>query len=151
MDVELAINSFRYDNIEGWFEMIVKASEFPSVNNMYGINRKTKAIYTLPHVEKFQGELKDQIIFTDPKKYCPWISEYNVYYIHFTFILNHGFWKRDLDNLLKSPIDVVFQGLGINDARIIEHHNFKTYRPGETEALILRVGLSNYKYNQFNK
>jgi Holliday junction resolvase RusA-like endonuclease len=150
MEIGLALDSFRYDNEVCWFEIVVKTTEFPSVNSLYGINRRSKIIYTLPHVVKFQGELKDQIILTDPKLHCPWVADSQVYFFHSTFILNHKFWGRDLDNLLKSPIDVIFQCIGVNDARIVEHHSFKNFKPGDYEYLILKVGLSQYPYNQFN-
>ena len=150
MDIGLALKSFRYDNEECWFEIVVKATEFPSVNNLYGINSRSKNIYVLPHVVKFKGELKDQIILTDPKSYCPWLVNSGVYFFHSTFVLNHKFWGRDLDNLLKIPIDVVFQCLRINDVRIIEHHSFKNFKAGDYEFLILKVGISSYPYNQFN-
>ena len=151
MDTGLAFDSFQYNNDECWFELIVKATEFPSVNSLYGINTKNRTIYNLPHVIKFQGEIKDQIALTDPKFHCPWITNSAVYYIHFTFILKHYFWSRDLDNMLKSIQDCIFSSLNVNDARIIEHHNFKNFKPGDYEYLIMKVGLSNYPYNQFNE
>jgi Holliday junction resolvase RusA-like endonuclease len=150
MDTELAFDSFRYDNDEHWFELIVKATAFPSVNQLYGINTRSKTVYLLSHVVKFQGEIKDQIILTDPKSHCPWINNNNVYYINFTFILNHSFWSRDLDNMLKTVQDCVFNSLNVNDSRVIEHHNYKNFKPGDYEYLIMKVGLSNYPYNQFN-
>ena len=150
METGLAFDSFRYDNEEGWFEIVVKATEFPSVNNTYGINTKTKSIYTLPHVVKFQNEIKDQLILTDPKSRCPWIKGSTSYYVQFTFILNHHFWSRDLDNMIKCTQDCVFSSLNVNDARIVEHHNYKNFKEGDYEYLILRVGVSDYDYNQFN-
>lgn len=150
MDTELAFDSFRYNNSETWFELILKATAFPSVNQSYGINTRNKTIYTLPHVIQFQNEIKEQVILIDPKSQCPWITESQVYYIHFTFILNHSFWSRDLDNMLKAAQDCIFSCLSVNDARVIEHHNYKNFRAGDYEYLIVKIGLSLYPYDQFN-
>lgn len=150
MDVGLALESFRYDNDEGWFEMMVKCTEFVSVNSMYGINSARKVIFASEGLTRLQNELKDQIVLADPKKHCPWISTQQVYYIHFNYILNHGFWTRDLDNMLKAVQDIIFECLGVNDSRVIEHHNYKNFRAADYEYLIFRVGISLHPYNQFN-
>lgn len=153
MSLDLAVESFKYDNDECWFEMMVKCKEFPSVNNMYGINTRSKVVYTLDHVHYFKMQLKDQIVFTDPKDHCPWIATNQVYYLALIFMLKHGFWRRDLDNMIKSTQDAIFQCLGINDARIIELHNYKNELSSDSpsEYLIIKVGLSNYQYNKFKK
>lgn len=151
MNSKIAMESFRFNNDEQWFEMMVKASEFISVNSMYGINKTGQVVFASEGLTKLQNELKDQIALVDPKSKCPWIVSTQVYYIRFNYILSHGFWKRDLDNMLKAVQDIIFTSLGVNDSHVIEHHNFKNYHKGDNEYLIFRIGISSHKYNQFNK
>lgn len=151
MDTSLATESFIHNDEEMWFEMVMKCTKFPSVNSLYGINTTNKVVYTLPNVVNFLNELKDQIILTDPRSECKWLTNDKTYYTKFVFILKDNFWIRDVDNMVKEPQDAIFSSLKINDAKIIENHNFKCYKPSMYEYLIIRVGVSKFDYNQFNK
>lgn len=149
MDTTLACESFRYNNEEQWFELILKCTEFPSVNSAHGINTKTNVVYDQPWLVRFKNEIKDQLTIADPRKYCPWITDSSVYYIATKFILNTYFNSRDLDNLQKYMQDRIAEAVFINDARIIEVHQYKAFRPGDYEYGIVRFGISNYDYNEF--
>lgn len=151
MDTKLALESFTYDNDKMMFEMMMKCVEFPSTNRLYGINSKTKVIYTLPEVARFKSDIKDQIILTDPKRHCWWITPNANYCVEFSFIIKKNFWTRDIDNMIKVVQDAIFECLDVNDSRIIEHHNYKNIRNNsEFEYLIVRLSISNYDYTQFN-
>lgn len=151
MDTKLALESFTYDNDKMMFEMMMKCVEFPSTNRLYGINSRTKVVYTLPEVARFKCDIKDQIIIADPKKYCDWIVPNANYRIDFSFILKKNFWIRDIDNMIKVVQDAIFECLDVNDSRIIEHHNYKNIRDNsEYEYLIVRLSISDYDYTQFN-
>lgn len=151
MDTILAEASFRCDNdVDFYFEMIFKVKEFTSVNNLHGINTVTKVVYDLPHVTKFKQEMADQIVAADPRGKCPWITSGQVYYLANTFIINHHFFMRDLDNMQKITQDCIADAININDSHIIENHNYKAYKPdSDVEYLITRFGISTYNYKQF--
>lgn len=150
MNSKLAIDSFHFDNDKLFFEIMVKCTEFPSTNRLYGINSKTKVVYTLPHVAQFKSDIRDQIILSDPKKHCWWITNTTTYRVDFSFILKHHFWSRDIDNLVKVTQDAIFECLDVNDSRIVEHHNYKNLRENsEFEYLIARISISGYDFNQF--
>ena len=149
MDVGLAIDSFKYSNEEKWFEVLLKCTKFPSVNSMYGINTGTGAVYKDENTYRFEGELKEQLAYCDPLKYCDWIDSSTSFGWKMNFILKQSFWSRDVSNMVKSPEDVLFRSMGINDARVVEGHMFKSYKPGRWERLIVRIYQSSFKYDFF--
>lgn len=151
MNTELACKSFRYDNIEGWFEMMIKCTEFPSVNSAHGINTRTKVVFDQPWVIQFRSEIRDQMIFADPRKHCPWITDTQVYYLYIKYIIKQYFWSRDLDNMVKIFQDEIAGAMHINDSHIIEGHQYKCFMPGDYEYAIIRVGISKHNYNEFNQ
>lgn len=149
MNTSLAQNSFRYDNKNRWFELVMKVASFPSVNSLYDTN-KWGAKFMRPEVSNMKWMIKEQVMKSDPVKYCPWIREDIAFVITYNFILNHSFWKRDTDNMIKVMQDGIFECLNVNDSRIIELHGYKSFRHSDYEYLIIRVGQSTYDYSQFN-
>lgn len=149
MDTGLAITSFKYDNEEMWFEFVLKCTQLVSVNSMYSPGRH--GMFKTPQTVRFENELKDQIILCDPVRHCPWIIPGMMFKVHFNFILKNNFWKRDTSNMVKSPEDVIFRALGINDSRVIEHHDTKSYLPGDYEYLIARISKSNFNPYYFKQ
>lgn len=151
MSSSLAINSFRFDNEQHWFEMMLAADQFTSVNSLYGINRRTGAIYMLAAPRHMKETLQDQLTVLDPVSQCPWISPDMVYSVEYNFVLKSEFWKRDIDNMIKVVQDAVFECLHVNDSHIIEVRSRKMLRAGDNEYLILRVGESNFDYMQLGR
>lgn len=151
MNNDLACESFKYDNTECWFEIVMKCTEFVSVNSATQINTHTKVVYDAPWTTRFKSELKDQLIFADPVRYCPWITNSNLYYLAIKYIYKQYFWSRDLDNVHKYTQDMIADACHINDSHIIEIHMWKNFLPGDFEYMIIKFGTSNYDYNQFNK
>lgn len=149
MDTKLAENSFRFSNEEKWFEIVMKVDKFPSVNNLYETNRYG-ARFMRPEVSHMKWMIKEQIIKSDPKKYCDWISPDIPYKVTYNFILKSSLWKRDTDNMIKVMQDGIFESLNVNDARIVEIHGYKSYRNSDHEYLIIRLGRSSYNVFQFN-
>lgn len=151
MDIGLALDSFEFNNDECWFQMILKCTKLPSVNSMYGINTGTGAVYKDESTYRFEKELKEQIAYCDPKSKCPWIEPYIPYGWVLNFVFGNGFWSRDASNMVKSPEDVIFRSLGLNDARVVEGHIYKSYFYGKYERIIIKVFKSNFDYNYFSK
>lgn len=149
MNVDLACNSFEYNNEQHWFQMMVKCTEFPSVNSAHGINTKTKVVYDQPWVTQFRNEVRDQFIFADPVKYCPWITNSQIYYLIIKFIIKQYYWSRDYDNMVKIFQDEIASAVHINDSHIVEGHQYKAFKPGDYEYAIIRFGVSTYDYNEF--
>lgn len=151
MDVNLALDSFRYDNDEHWFQLILKCTKLPSVNSMYGINTGTGAVYKDAHTYQFETELKQQLAYCDPLSHCDWIEPSIPYGWHMNFLFGQSFWSRDASNMVKSPEDVIFRALGLNDARVVEGHIFKSYYYGKCERLIVKVFESKFDFSYFSK
>lgn len=149
MDIGLALETFKFDNEKCWFEMCLKCTQFPSVNSMYGINVGTGAVYKDERTILFENELKEQISYCDPLKHCTWIDSFIAYGWTMNFILKQSFWSRDVSNMVKSPEDVIFRSIGINDARVVEGKMYKSYKPGRYERLIVRVFSSDFQYDFF--
>lgn len=150
MDSNLATQSFEFDNEEKSFTIVLKCTELVSVNTAHGINTKTRVIFDNPWLTKFKTEMRNQLIRTDPVKHCPWIKNNQFYYLAVKYVMKHHFHSRDLDNVHKYTQDMIAEACHINDARIIEVHSWKNFRPGENEYIIIKFGVSNYDYNQFN-
>lgn len=148
MNTDLAVKSFTYDNLERWFEIVMKCTEFVSVNSSLGINNRTKTVFEQPWLTRFKSELSDQLILADPVSKCPWITESQVYFLAVKMIFKKYFWARDLDNTIKYTQDRIAEACHINDSHIIELHAWKNFRPGDYEYMIIRFGVSNYDYNQ---
>lgn len=146
----VAAKSFEFDNEARWFQILLKCTEFPSVNSCHGINTKTRVVFDQPWVVEFRGEIKDQLIFIDPRKNCPWIDNRSIYYLYIKFIMKDKFWSRDYDNMIKIFQDEITRAININDARIVEGRQFKAYRPGDSEYALVRFGVSDYNYNEFS-
>ena len=70
MDAVLSNASFKYDNLKCYFEMMFKVTEFVSVNSAHGINVHNKVVFDQPWLTRFKSEMADQLIITDPKRYC---------------------------------------------------------------------------------
>jgi Holliday junction resolvase RusA-like endonuclease len=149
MNIDLAENSFEYNNEEKWFRLILKCTEIPSVNSAHGINTKTKVVYDMPWLTKFKQELSDQLIISDPRKHCPWIKDTPTFYLAMKFIIKHSMWSRDLDNMVKFTQDRIAEAIWINDSHIIENHVWKNFKEGDYEYVIAQLGASTYNYNQF--
>lgn len=149
MNHDLASESLKYNNDEKWFELLMRCTEFPSVNNQYGINTHSKSVFLLPHVRKFINELTDQLVISDPKSLCPWILPSGVYFLRIYFIIKREFWSRDVDNMVKVTQDTIFRNLNLNDSHIVESHHYKCFNPGDYEYLIVKVGLTDFNYQQF--
>lgn len=147
----IALSSFRYDNEAKWFEVVLKVDYFTSINSAYCINKRTGAIYLSPDMYRMICEVKDQIVITDPVTQCPWVTPDNLYRVTYNFILKSNFFKRDADNCIKKIQDAVFECLHVNDSRIVELHGYKSFKPGDSEYLILRVSESDYDYMQFSR
>lgn len=153
MDSDLAFKSFENNEDEQWFQVMLKCSEFPSINSAHGyrLRGETDArIFDQPWVVKFRGEIRDQLILLDPKKKCKWLNPNDIYYLYIKFILKSYFWNRDYDNCIKIFQDEIFNALHINDSHIVEGHQYKSFRPGDYEYAIIRVGISNYNYKEFS-
>lgn len=150
MNSQLAINSFQSNDQERYFELVLKCTEFTSVNSLHGINTHTKVVFDLPHVTRFRNEFKEQLILADPRKKCKWFDPRLNFFFAAKFILNHGYFHRDLDNCVKVTQDEIARAIGINDSHIIETHFYKALREGPWEYLILKFGVSNYNYQEFN-
>lgn len=151
MDFELADNALRYDNDAQSLELILKVDTFESVNSMYGINRRTGAVYLLPGPRKFKSMIHEQITYIDPIKYCgDWITYEGVYSASYSFILRYEFWKRDVDNMIKMTQDAICECLHINDSHIVELSGNKLFKPGSSEYLIFKFRRSNLNYMQLN-
>jgi hypothetical protein len=149
MDYSLALTSFRFDNDAHWVEFVLKCTSLVSVNAMYSPGKARGGFFKTPEVMRFENELKDQIIRCDPVASCPWIINSERYGSSYSFILNHNFWNRDCTNLIKSPEDVIFKCLGINDARVVENHATKSFVEGKFEYLIAKIYLSKFDVYYF--
>lgn len=152
MDDKLAIESFRYENSgdNPYFEMIVKCHKIPSVNSQYGIGKHGQ-VFRSPELIKFEQELKDQIVIVDPRKNCPWIHKDGTYDVHFGFIMNRSFWRRDVSNCVKGTEDIIFRCLGVDDSRVLRHFDSKQYMKGDLEKIIFRINWSTFEWDYFNK
>lgn len=149
MNVDLACKSFEYDNNEGWFQIMLKCTELVSVNSATQMNTKEKRVFDAPWTVRFKSELRDQLIFADPRGNCPWITNSQFYYIAVKYVLKQYFHSRDLDNLHKYTQDMIADACGINDSHILEVHMWKNFNPGDFEYMIIKFGISTYDYNQF--
>lgn len=150
MDTELSTSSFRYDNDDRWFEMIVECSHIPSVNNQYMFNKGR--VFKAPVLVKFGEELAVQIKRCNPRSVCPWLIPDGVYDLHLNFLMNGNFWKRDTSNCIKSTEDVLFESLGINDNRVLRHFDTKSsIKKSKMEKIIMRVAYSDFDYDYFNR
>lgn len=149
MDTGLACESFRYDNDERWFEMMLKCTELVSVNSAHQMNLKQGRVFDAPWTTRFKNELKDQLTLADPRKYCKWLDNGNIFFLAVKYVLKQYYWSRDLDNLHKYTQDCIADACYLNDSRIVEVHIWKDFRPGDYEYMIVKLGVSSYNYNEF--
>lgn len=147
----LSLQSFKYDNDEKWFEIGLKCTCIPSVNSQYGINTYSGSVYKAEYVIKFENEMKDQLAYANPKKYCPWITPQETYGTKWNFIMCYSFWKRDVTNCIKSPEDTLFRSLGVDDSHVLESYQCKSFIKGsDWEYIFIRVWVSRFNWNYFN-
>jgi Holliday junction resolvase RusA-like endonuclease len=132
MNKDLALSSFEYSNEEKWFRVVLKCTELVSVNSAHGMNRKG-IVYDEAWTKRFKSEMRDQLIFCDPVKHCPWITSNATYTLAIKYVLKQYFWSRDLDNLHKYTQDMIADSCHINDSHITDIHIWKNFRPGDYE------------------
>lgn len=151
MNDSIAQNSFKFDNELRKFEVVLKVDYFASVNSMYGINRRTGAVYLQPEAAHTKNQIKDQLTWIDPVKQCPWITPDATYSIEYNFVIKSEFWKRDLDNMIKLSQDAVFECLRVNDSHVLDIKGSKSLRSGEFEYLILKIRHSEHDYMSLSR
>jgi len=149
METSLALETFRYNNEEKWFEIVVKCTHIPSVNSQY--QHYGSMTWKADSLVQFENELQDQLVLADPKKHCPWITRDEVYDVHFNFLMNRNFWKRDVSNCVKSTEDILFRSLNVDDSRVLRHFDAKSFFYSDFERVLIRVCKSNFNYNYFNE
>ena len=150
MPSNLAENSFRYDNENENLELILEVPYIVSVNSMYGINRRTGAVYLLPECRNMKDWVHEQITIVDPLKYCNWITYDSTYEASYRFIFKSEYWSRDLDNCIKMVQDGIFECLHVNDSKICRLYSEKYLRKSATnEYIIFKLHKINFNYTEF--
>jgi Holliday junction resolvase RusA-like endonuclease len=149
METELACKSFENNDKEKWFQMVLKCTEFPSVNSAHGFNIKKNLIFDQPWVTQFRSEIRDQLIISDPVKQCTWLNPNDIFYLCIKFIIKRCFYSRDYDNMIKIFQDEIAAAVHINDSHIVEGHQYKDFKPGDYEYAIIRFGISEHNYMEF--
>jgi len=148
MDTSLALSSFNPHNVECYFDLVLKCTELVSVNTATQINTYNKVVFDAPWTVQFKQEMRDQIIFADPVRNCPWITPTSYYFLAVKYVMKHHFWSRDLDNVHKYTQDMIADACHINDSHILEVHIWKDFKPGDYEYMIIKFGISNHNYNE---
>jgi hypothetical protein len=83
----------------------------------------------------------------DFDKEAPWLKTATALDLTFQVTFNANFFKRDLDNTIKTFQDAIFTHLGLNDSKVVSIHGWKTIMPGASEELIcVKLKESNFQY-----
>lgn len=125
---------------------ITSVNEAYKAKLTYISGRPVAQIYKSKETKDYQRIIEDQLKMIDFKKEAPWIWEIKNFNFTIQATFNHGFYMRDLDNLLKATQDQVFRHLELNDSRIVELHAWKTIMPGAPDELIcIKLSESNFQ------
>jgi len=144
---DLAVNSFKYDNEKQFFELLIEVPYIASVNSMYGINRRTGAVYLLPEPRRMKEWVHEQVTIVDPISHCPWLDYDSSYDATYRFILKSEYWSRDLDNCIKMVQDGIFECLHLNDSHICRLYGEKYLRSSsQNEHIIFKLQKNNFNY-----
>ena len=130
------------DNDRNEISFILSFPRITSVNESYRakinwVNGKPVAqIYKSADVKKEFAVITDQLKMIDFDKEAPWLKTAKALDLTFQVTFSANFFKRDLDNTIKTFQDAIFKHLGLNDSKVVSLHGWKTIMPGAQEDLI---------------
>lgn len=141
------------DNDRNEISFILSFPRITSVNESYRakinwVNGKPVAqIYKSADVKKEFAVITDQLKMIDFDKEAPWLKTAKALDLTFQVTFSANFFKRDLDNTIKTFQDAIFKHLGLNDSKVVSLHGWKTIMPGAQEELIcVKLKESNFQY-----
>lgn len=141
------------DNDRNEISFILSFPRITSVNESYRakinwVNGKPVAqIYKSSEVKKEFAVITEQLKMIDFDKEAPWLKTATALDLTFQVTFSANFFKRDLDNTIKTFQDAIFKHLGLNDSKVVSLHGWKTIMPGAQEELIcVKLKESNFKY-----
>lgn len=98
----------------------ITLTHIPSVNQAHQIGRRKNKvwIYLNPNIKKMQDKIKLDLISQNCEDYFKKYRNSNKYCFNLslTFILNTGFWTRDVSNLIKYVEDGIMAITKIDDS-----------------------------------
>jgi Holliday junction resolvase RusA-like endonuclease len=104
-------------------------------------------IYKSADVKKEFAVITDQLKMIDFDKEAPWLKTAKALDLTFQVTFSANFFKRDLDNTIKTFQDAIFKHLGLNDSKVVSLHGWKTIMPGAQEELIcVKLKESSFQY-----
>lgn len=117
----------------------IYSKKIPSVNSMYGVNRKTGGKYLMKEPKEFKESFKDSLgkLEVNPELF----SKKDDYNLSMNFAINN-FNSRDLTNMIKISEDSLFEYIDVNDSRNVEGHFYKTHLSQGFKEEITTINLS---------
>ncbi len=104
-------------------------------------------IYKSSEVKKEFSAIMQQLKMIDFDKEAPWLKTATALDLTFQVTFNANFFRRDLDNTIKTFQDAIFTHLGLNDSKVVSLHGWKTIMPGAQEELIcVKLKESDFQY-----
>ena len=107
--------------------ILVKTDYIPSVNNIYEIGRGGRRLVKSKAARNFESLIYGQLRKMDFEKIAPWLRPKLNYCLDFNFVIKQSFYKRDCSNMIKLAEDCVFRHLKLNDSRVVEGHQYKSF------------------------
>ena len=141
------------DNDRNEISFILSFPRITSVNESYrakiswAAGKPVAQIYKSADVKKEFTAITEQLKTVDFDKEAPWLKTATALDLTFQVTFNANFFKRDLDNTIKTFQDAIFKHLGLNDSKVVSIHGWKTIMPGAPEELIcVKLKESNFQY-----
>lgn len=141
------------DNDRNEITFILSFPRITSVNESYRAKvswvagKPVAQIYKSAEVKKEFTAITDQLKMIDFDKEAPWIKKAEALDLTFQVTFNANFFRRDLDNTIKTFQDAIFTYLGLNDSKVVSLHGWKTIMPGAKEELIcVKLKESDFQY-----
>lgn len=129
------------------FKRITSVNESYKAKISWATGRPVAQIYKSNDVKKEFATITDQLKQIDFDKEAPWLKTATALDLTFQVTFNANFFKRDLDNTIKTFQDAIFTYLGLNDSKVVSIHGWKTIMPGAPEELIcVKLKESNFQY-----
>ena len=142
------------NNDRNEISFILSFPRITSVNESYRAKvswvagKPVAQIYKSAEVKKEFAAIVEQLKMIDFDVEAPWIKTAKALDLTFQVTFNANFFKRDLDNTIKTFQDAIFTHLGLNDSKVVSIHGWKTIMPGAKEELIcVKLKESDFQYN----
>lgn len=89
--------------------------------------------------------MNNQLQNIDLKRLIPWATDELNFNVNFQFIIKENFYKRDTSNMIKLTEDVLFRHMGVNDSRVVELHQAKSFdKSNKKEYLLINIKESTF-------